>query len=91
LVKPKVDRTRDELGLILRMAASMLRDIELLNVGGDATVVANATHRDELAALCRAYSGSRARDAFSTVDRALAALERNAGTKVVADWVATHV
>jgi DNA polymerase-3 subunit delta' len=91
LVKPKVDRSRDELGLILRMAASMLRDIELLNVGGDATVVANATHRDELAALCRAYSGSRARDAFSTMDRALAALERNAGTKVVADWVATHV
>jgi DNA polymerase-3 subunit delta' len=90
-VKPKVDRTRDELGLILRMTASMLRDIELLNVGGDATVVANATHRDELFELARSYGGSRARDAFATVDRALAALERNAGTKIVADWVATQI
>jgi DNA polymerase-3 subunit delta' len=91
IVKPKVERSRDELGLILRMAASMLRDIELLNIGGDATVVANATHRDELAGLARSYAGARAREAFVTVDRALAALERNAGTKVVADWVATHV
>jgi DNA polymerase-3 subunit delta' len=90
-VKPKVDRSRDELGLILRMAASMLRDLELLNVGGDATGVANATHRDKLAELSRSYAGSRARDAFATVDRALAALERNAGTKVVADWVATQI
>lgn len=91
LVKPKVDRSRDELSLILRMAASMLRDIELLNVGGDAPLVANATHRDELTELSPSYAGSRARDAFSTVDRALAALERNAGTKVVADWVATQI
>jgi DNA polymerase III subunit delta' len=91
VVKPKVDRTREELGLILRMAASMLRDIELLNIGGEATALANATHRDELAALSRSYAGSRARDAFATVDRALAALERNAGTKVVSDWVATQI
>jgi DNA polymerase-3 subunit delta' len=90
-VKPKIDRTRDELGLILRMTASMLRDIELLNVGADATAVANATHRDELSELARSYPGSRARDAFATVDRALAALERNAGTKIVADWVATQI
>jgi DNA polymerase-3 subunit delta' len=90
-VKPKIDRTRDELGLILRMTASMLRDIELLNVGAAATAVANATHRDELSELARSYAGSRARDAFATVDRALAALERNAGTKIVADWVATQI
>ena len=91
LVRPKVDRSRDELSLILRMAASMLRDIELLNVGGNATAVANATHRDELAELSPSYAGSRARDAFAAVDHALAALERNAGTKVVADWVATKI
>lgn len=91
VVKPKVDRPREEVGLILRMAASMLRDIELLNVGGDDQAVANATHRDQLAALSRSYAGSRARDAFGAVERALAGLERNAGTKVVADWVATQI
>ncbi|HUE85675.1 MAG TPA: hypothetical protein VMO26_06320, partial [Vicinamibacterales bacterium] len=91
VVKPKVDRPREEMGLILRIAASMLRDIELLNAGGDGATVANATHGNELARLSRSYAGSRARDAFGTVDRALAALQRNAGTKVVADWVATQI
>jgi DNA polymerase-3 subunit delta' len=90
-VKPKVDRSREEMALILRMAAAMLRDMELLNVGGDLAAITNMTHRDELARLSRSYTGSRARDAFGTVDRALAALERNAGTKVVADWVATQI
>lgn len=91
VIKPAVDRPREDVALILRMAASMLRDIELLNTAGDAAAVANAAHRDELAALSPAYAGDRARDAFSAVDRALAGLERNAGTKVVADWVATHI
>ena len=46
---------------------------------------------DELASLTRGYAGDRARDAFAAVDRAIMALERNAGTKVVSEWVASQL
>jgi DNA polymerase III subunit delta' len=85
------ERSRDEVGLILRMAASMLRDIELLNAGGAQTALANGVIADELGGLTRAYSGDRARDAFGAIDKALAALERNAGPKVVTEWLATQI
>ena len=87
----KKERTRDEIAIIVRMTASMLRDIELLNSHGDAGALANVMLKDELRSLTRAFSGSRARDAFMTMDRALVALERNAGVKVVADWVTTQI
>lgn len=87
----KKDRSRDEVALILRIVASMLRDIELLNAGGDARALANAILSDQLGALTRSYGGDRARRAFGAVDRALAALERNAGPKAVADWVAAQI
>jgi hypothetical protein len=45
----------------------------------------------DLESLARAFSGDRARDAFGAVDRALTALERNAGTKVVAEWLSVQV
>ena len=45
---PKKDRDRGEVKLALRLVASMLRDIELLNAGGDATLMANAVLADEL-------------------------------------------
>jgi hypothetical protein len=35
----------------------------------------------------KAYAGDRGLTAFAAVDRALAALDRNASTKIVADWV----
>jgi len=44
-----------------------------------------------LEALARAYAGDRARAAFGAVDRALGALERNAGTKVVTEWLAVQM
>jgi DNA polymerase-3 subunit delta' len=87
----KKERSRDDVGLILRMAASMLRDVELLNTGGDPVALANGIIADELSSLTRAYAGDRARDAFAAVDKAIAALERNAGPKVVADWLATQI
>jgi hypothetical protein len=34
-----------------------------------------------------AYQGERGVRAFTAVDRALTALDRNAGAKVVADWL----
>jgi DNA polymerase III subunit delta' len=85
------ERTREDVGLLLRMLASMLRDLELLNSGADRSVLANPVIADELATVARGYGGDRARDAFAVVDRAIMALDRNAGTKVVSEWVAVQL
>jgi DNA polymerase-3 subunit delta' len=87
----KKERSREDVGLILRITASMLRDIELLNAGGSASGLANGIMADELDSLTRAYNGDRARDAFVAVDKAIAALDRNAGPKVVTEWLATQI
>jgi DNA polymerase-3 subunit delta' len=87
----KKERPREDVALVLRMMGSMLRDIELLNSGADTSVLANPVVFDDLSALTRGYAGDRARDAFVAVDRALAALERNAGTKVVSEWLALQL
>ena len=87
----KKDRPREDVALVLRIMASMLRDIELLNAGGDHRVLANPAVADQLHTLMRGYTGDRARDAFVAVDRAIGALERNAGTKVVSEWVALQL
>jgi hypothetical protein len=88
---PKGERSREEMALILRYVASMLRDIELLHAGADSRTLANPVMSDELGRLKAAFGGERGRAAFAVVDRALAALERNAGTKVVAEWLATQI
>ena len=87
----KKERPREDIALVLRMMASMLRDIELINTGGDARALANPSVADELGSLTRGYTGSRARDAFVAVDRAITALDRNAGTKVVSEWLALQL
>ena len=69
----------------------MLRDIEALNAGADQQVLANPMLTDDLTALARSFTGDRARGAFSALDQALAALERNAGIKVVAEWLAVQI
>jgi len=37
------------------------------------------------------YRGERGIRAFEAIDRALVALDRNAGIKLVADWVAVNL
>ncbi len=81
---------RQLLATHLRMMAALIRDVELLGVGGDLTALANADLQSTLAKL-REFVGERGDRAFSTVDRGLAALERNAGVKTVADWVALNL
>jgi DNA polymerase III subunit delta' len=88
---PKKERSREEVGLILRLVASMLRDIELLNAGGDARTLANPAVASELGELSRRFADDRAREAFAAVDRAIDALQRNAGTKVVAEWLSAQI
>jgi DNA polymerase-3 subunit delta' len=87
----KKERSREDVALVLRLMASMLRDLEAINAGADRAVLANPLLQGDLEALARSYSGDRARSAFGAVDRALTALERNAGTKVVTEWLAVQM
>jgi DNA polymerase-3 subunit delta' len=82
---------RDRLASHLRAMSSLLRDIEVLAVGGDPGVLVNADMRSSLDALADAYRGDRGVRAFAAVDKALVALERNAGVKIVADWVSLNL
>lgn len=78
---------RDQLAACLRVFASLLRDVGLLAEVGDTRLLANVDLGDELTRLASAWDGARASRAFATVDRALAALDRNASPKIVADWL----
>ena len=82
---------RDEMLRRLRALTSLLRDMELLSVGGDMRGLANADLRDGLATLTPSYGRGRSRDAFWAVDRALDAVGRNVSPKVVADWLACQM
>ena len=82
---------RDRLAVRLRTLASLLRDLGLLAAGADARMLANADVRPQLDALTSAYDDRRSTRAYAAVDRALAALERNANPKIVADWVALQL
>jgi DNA polymerase-3 subunit delta' len=78
---------RERLAIYLRSMSSILRDAALVSLDADAGGLANADRREMLERLARTYRGDRAVAAFTAVDRALAALDRNAGVKIVADWV----
>ena len=78
---------RDELTTCLRALASLLRDIGLLVAQGDTAALANADLAAQLRALTSSYDSDRTVHAYSVVDEAIAALERNASPKVVADWL----
>ena len=63
------------------------RDIGLLASNADRRVLAHGDLEGPLERLTRAYDGERSMRAYGAVDQALAALERNASPKVVADWL----
>ena len=79
--------SREHLASHLRAMASLLRDIELLSTRADARALANPDVQPALERLTDAYRGERGVRAFTAVDQALVALERNAGVKIVADWL----
>ena len=76
---------RDQLATHLRAMASLVRDVELLSTSADAAL-ANPDLRPVIDRLS-AFRGERGLHAFTAIDQALVALDRNAGVKVVADWV----
>ncbi len=78
---------RDQLASRLRAMASILRDVAAIDAHADARVLANADLRPALERLVATYRGERGVRAFEAIDRALVALDRNAGAKVVADWL----
>jgi hypothetical protein len=57
-----------------------------MSTSADVDALANPDVRPVIDRLS-AYRGQRGIRAFTAIDEALAALERNAGVKVVADWV----
>ena len=82
---------RDGLARRLRAVASMLRDLGALRCQADERCLANPDLRRPLGDLLSAFDRDRTLRAFAAVDRALAALDRNASPKIVADWVALHL
>jgi DNA polymerase III subunit delta' len=82
---------REDVWRRLLALSSLLRDMSVLSSRADAHVLANADLAPQLTSLLRAFDTSRACRAFSAVDRALAAIDRNASPKIVADWLALHL
>ena len=82
---------RAQLSIHLRAMGSLLRDIELLATRADAgrlgVPLANPDVRPALDRLTETFRGDRGIRAFTAVNHALVALERNAGVKTVADWL----
>lgn len=70
---------------------AILRDVEVLSSRAEARWLASADLEAEMAALVGGLTPGRAGRAFAAVDRARAALERNASPKVVADWLALQL
>jgi DNA polymerase-3 subunit delta' len=78
---------RDQLAACLRALASLLRDLGIVATNADRRALANGDLEPQLEKLAAAFDHNRSLRAYSAVDQALAALERNASTKVVADWL----
>ena len=88
LTKPPSGVTeREQIATHLRAMAVLLRDVEVLATRADARTLANPDIRPALERLAITYEGERGTRAFAAVDRALFALTRNAGVKLVADWL----
>ena len=86
-IAPRLAAVREQLATELRAMASLIRDVELLSTSADARALANPDVRPALERLVPTYQGERGMRAFTAVDRALMALDRNAGVKIVADWL----
>jgi hypothetical protein len=78
---------REQLAASLRALASLLRDLGIITAAADTRMLANGDLAPQLTVLARSFDGDRSRRAYAAVDQALAALDRNASPKIVADWL----
>jgi DNA polymerase-3 subunit delta' len=82
---------RDQLAACLRILSSLLRDLSVIASRADARLIANADIEADLERLSASWDADRSSRAFAAVDRALAALDRNASPKIVADWLVLQI
>ena len=82
---------RETLMSRLRTLGTLLRDLQVVAVGGDRAWLANADLASELEELVPSYDTDRAGRGFASVERAVHALTRNASPKVVVDWLALQI
>lgn len=82
---------RATMGDRLLAVSSMLRDLGILASRAEDSLIANADLKAQLERLLPAFAAERVVRAFSSVDRAVSALERNASPKIVADWIALEI
>jgi DNA polymerase-3 subunit delta' len=82
---------REELARRLYALSSITRDLGILLSRADERGLANTDLRAQLERLQRSFDNDRVLRAFSAIDRALAALDRNASPKIVADWLAFQI
>jgi DNA polymerase-3 subunit delta' len=87
----KAERSRVEMQAVLRAASSLVRDVAALHAQADPRILANGDVPDVLARLAKTLTPEASRRAFATLDRGQTALERNAGIKLVAEWVAAEL
>lgn len=87
----KSERTRVEMLAVLRAASSLVRDVAALHAQADPRILANGDIADVLGRLTKTLSPEATRRAFATLDRGQTALERNAGIKLVAEWIAAEL
>ena len=78
---------RNRLAVRLRALGSLLRDVGIIAARADRSMIANADLEKPLERLASSYDAQRSMRAYAAVDRAMAALDRNASAKVVADWL----
>jgi len=78
---------RNRLAVRLRSLGSLLRDVGIIASRADRGMLANADLEAQLEKLSSSFDAQRSLRAYAAVDRALAALDRNASAKVVADWL----
>ena len=82
---------REALTRRLRALGTLLRDLQVVSAAGDRAWLANGDLVDQLEALSRSYGAERAERGFETVDRAVAALARNASPRIVVDWLTLRI
>ena len=78
---------RNRLAVRLRSLGSLLRDVGIIATRADRAMLANTDLEKPLEKLASSFDAQRSMRAYAAVDRALAALDRNASPKVVADWL----
>jgi len=81
---------RQELRSRLESMSALLRDIEAVTTGASIPL-ANADVSEKIRKIAGEFGGGRSRRGFSIIHQAIAAVDQNGSSKVVADWVASRL